>query len=52
MEKLAFGEISGFGTTATKIDMENMDGKLYCAVLQHHLEAFHGTTPKKIKYFF
>ena len=30
--------ISGFGATAAKIYMGNMDGKLYCDVLQHQLK--------------
>ena len=31
--------ISAFGTTATKIYTENMNGKLYCDVLQHQLKS-------------
>ena len=30
-----WSDISGFGATTAKIYMENMDGKLYCDVLQH-----------------
>ena len=33
-----WGGISGFGAAAAKIYMENMDGKLYCDVLQHQLK--------------
>ena len=33
-----WGGISGFGTTATKIYSENMNGNLYCDVLEHELK--------------
>ena len=44
--------ISGFGATAAKIYMENMDGKLYCDVLQHQLKHSMAQIPKNTKIFF
>ena len=44
--------ISGFGTTAAKIYMENMDGKLYCDVLQHQLKHSVAQIPKNAMIFF
>lgn len=44
-----WGGISGFGTTAAKIYTENMNGHLYCDVLQHELKKFITKIPKKTK---
>ena len=43
--------ISGFDTVATKIYMENMDGKLYCDILQHPLKSFMAQMSKKSNFF-
>ena len=47
-----WGGISGFGTTAAKIYMENMNGHLYCDVLQHELKQFITKIPNKTKMIF
>ena len=43
--------ISGFGFTTAKIYMENMNGKLYCDVLQHQLKHSMAQIPKNTKLF-
>ena len=47
-----WGGISGFGATAARIDMENMDGKLHCDVLQHQLKHSMAQIPKATKILF
>ncbi|CAF2016844.1 unnamed protein product [Rotaria magnacalcarata] len=47
-----WGGISGFGATAARIYMENMDGKLYCDVLQHQLKHSMAQIPKTTKILF
>ncbi|CAF3372458.1 unnamed protein product [Rotaria socialis] len=44
--------ISGFGTTAAKIYMENMNGHLNCDVLQHELKQLITEIPNKTEMFF
>jgi transposase len=44
-----WGGISGFGTTAAKIYTENMNGQLYCDILQKELKRSMAKFPKKIK---
>ena len=46
-----WGGISGFDTVATKIYMENMDGKLYCDILQHPLKSSMAQMSKKSNFF-
>ena len=43
---------SEFGTTATKIYTETMDGKFYCDVLQHQLKPSIAQMPKKDQILF
>ena len=47
-----WGGISGFGARAAKIYMENMDGKLYCDVLQHQLKHSMAQISKNARIFF
>ena len=47
-----WGGISGFGATAARIYMENMNGKLYCDVLQHQLKHSMAQIPKTTKILF
>ena len=46
-----WGGVSGCGATAAKIYMENMDGKLYCDVLQHQLKHSMAQIPRNTKIF-
>ena len=43
------GGISGFGTTTAKICTENINGQLYCDVLETELKRFVAKFPKKTK---
>ena len=43
------GGISGFGTTAAKIYTDNMNGQLYCDILQMELKHSLKQIPKQIK---
>ena len=53
LEKLAFGgDISGFGTTATKTHMENMDEKLYWDILQHQLKCSMAQMSRKSNFLY
>ena len=46
------GGISGFGETDAKIDTENMNGGLYCDVLQSEAKQFLAKTPAQGKMVF
>lgn len=47
-----WGGISGFGVTDIKLYTENMNGNLYCDVLQHQLKSSMARIPKNTKVFF
>lgn len=47
-----WGGISSFGTTSAKIYSENMNGGLYCDVLQHELKQSIAKIPHKTKIIF
>ena len=47
-----WGGISGFGATADRIYMENMDRKLHCDILQHQLKHSMAQILKNTKIFF
>ena len=44
-----WGCISGFGTTTAKVYTEDMNGQLYCDVLETELKRFMAKFPKKTK---
>ena len=43
------GDISGFGTMTTKVYTENINGQLYCHVLETELKRSMAKFPKKTK---
>ena len=43
--------ISGFGTTNAKVHMRNMNGQLYCDVLETELKRSMAKFPKLVKWF-
>ena len=47
-----WGGISGFGTTNAKIYTENMNGELYCDVLQNEMQQFLAKIPAQGKMVF
>ena len=47
-----WGIISGFGATDAKIYTENMNGELYCDVLQNEVRQFLAKTPAQGKMVF
>ncbi|CAF1534459.1 unnamed protein product [Adineta ricciae] len=47
-----WGGISGFGTTSAKIYTQNMNGQLYCDVLQNQVKQSMAKIPKNIKMIF
>lgn len=47
-----WGGISGFDTTPVRIYDENMNGNLYCDVLQHELKQYINKIPKKNQFVF
>ena len=47
-----WGAISGFGATNVKTYRKNMNGKLYCDVLQNEVKQFSAKTPVQGKVVF
>lgn len=47
-----WGGISGFDATPARIYDENMNGNLYCDVLQHELKQYINKIPKKNQFVF
>ena len=44
-----WGDTSGFGTTTAKIYTENINGQLYCDVLETYLKRSMAKVPKRTK---